>query len=289
MTASPHEFGAHDVDRALAFVEGQLSPAAAQAFLAECALADRARLQAMAADCKALRAAPAPLAPDELHESIMAAAERAELFAAQPRGGVYRPDFAAAAPAARQGARPWAVRWQSSVAAAAAVGLAATVAWVYWPARTAPRATPAPIPRDVAPVAYAAPANLLAHAPYAVVMEFEDPADAEARLQSAMHRADGSNLSCVCSGMCSQVVEGPPVTVDENGAPALHPALAEIPTHCLAIPAAELSRVLGTLAEEGASRIDARQDGRHAAAAAQWQLPSAGTVELPVFVVPPSR
>ncbi|MBL9141627.1 MAG: hypothetical protein JNK53_07155, partial [Phycisphaerae bacterium] len=139
-----------DLDRMLAFVDGDLSVAEGDALLSELPHAERARLIAMRADSQALRAVRAPAAPEALHEAIMTSLERAELFAPASTGtrtttGAHASRSGHAHPRPHQHAhadsgviaRPWAVRWRAPLSVAATLALAAGVTWVVWP-RSAP-------------------------------------------------------------------------------------------------------------------------------------------------------
>jgi len=265
-----------DLDRVLAFVDDECTEAEAAQLLADLDPAERAALEAMRLDARALRAMPAPHAPEALHEAIMSGLERAELFA--PIGRV-----AAAHPAAdseSQGvlARPWALRWRSAIGAAAVVGMLVTAGWLAWP-RPNPRTTPfvegpvAVVPATFAPTP----------APYALVLEFDDFDDAEAALRSAVQDSPAT-VTCVCSGHCTAMVEGPPHVVGEGDSQAEITAVANCPTHRVTVSACELPRVLGALVGGGEGAIETRHIG-----AERWSVPAGGMVELPVFIRPASN
>ncbi len=283
---------AREIDQALAYIEGTLSAVESERWLAAQSPAERARWRAMRQDALALQAMHAPEAPEELHESIMAAMERSELLAGAPRMATFaNSQRSGAAPypihtagqAAATGvvARPWAMRWRTAGALAAALVMTAGVGWALWP-RPLPMNDGARMPRAagaVVPAAYSP-----AHAPYAVVLEFDDVHEAEAVMRSVLGETQGAQLTCCCQGQCTQVVEGPPHLVKMDGDDAELMAIADIPSHNLVIPASELSRVLGALVGSGRGSIDVRQVNNTA-----WPAQTSGTVELPIFIVPSTR
>jgi hypothetical protein len=298
----PSSINARDLDRALGFIDGTLSAAESERLLSEQPAAERARLVAMRRDSQALRAMPAPGAPEELHEAIMSAAERAELFAGTPRlQRLHDADsnFARTAHAhASHGqhashasgvvARPWALRWRTLSSAAALFVMAAGVTWAVWP-RTLPRANkgselvqrPEVHGLSVAAAAYT-PGP--AHAPYAVVLEVEDENDAEAMMRSLANEIPGAHVTCCCRGQCTEVVEGPPLLVGKAGEASELVAIADAPSHQMVIPASELPRVLGTFVSSANGSIDQRR-----ILASTKAPPGSTTVELPIFIVPSPR
>lgn len=297
----PSPINARDLDRVLGFIDGTLSAADSERLLAEQSPVERARLHAMRGDAQALRAMPAPAAPEELHEAIMSAAERAELFASTPRLHRHHELDANAAVAANTHAsygshnahatgvvaRPWALRWRTLSSAAALFVMAAGVTWAVWP-RTVPRgngnervASPEDNGMSLAAAAYS-PAP--AHAPYAVVLEFDDENDAEAIMRSLANEIPGAHVTCCCRGQCTEVVEGPPHLVGKAGEASELLAIADAPSHQMVIPASELSRVLGTFVSSANGSIDQRR-----ILASAKTPPGSTTVELPIFIVPSPR
>lgn len=270
-----------DLDRMLAFLDDELPSLEAERLLADIGGAERARLLAMRQDARALRGLPAPAAPDELHEAIMAAAERVELLASP--GQSRRADVIASIGAedARSGARPWALGWRSMASAAAMVAMLAGAAWFVWPRTPIAPAAHEHARSVAAPVAFAPYAPVAA--PFALVLEYDDFDDADAALRSAMEEAPGSVL-CVCPSHCTTLVEGPPEMVEEGDSTAEFVPVAACTTHKISIPASELPRVLSTLVRSGNGTIQARRFG-----AERWNAPAMGNVELPVFIVPSGR
>jgi hypothetical protein len=268
---------AREIDQALAFIDGTMSASECERWLAAQSPAERAKWRAMRQDALALQAMHAPDAPEELHEAIMAAMERSELLAGSP----FQFNTPGQAIATGVVARPWALRWRTAGALAAVLVMGVSVGWALWP-RSLPTSDGARAPRTagaVVPAAYSP-----THAPYAVVLEFDDVHEAEAVMRSVMGETPGAQLTCCCQGQCTQVVEGPPHLVKMDGDDAELMAIADIPSHNLVIPASELSRVLATLVGSGRGSIDVRHVNNPA-----WPAHSNGTVELPIFIVPSTR
>lgn len=289
-----------DLDRMLAFIDGELPRAECEQLLGELSVAERAKLTAMRADAQGLRALRAPEAPEELHEAIMASLERSELLAGagSPVGATAgRGGYDAASARGVQGARgalgasgthegqgviarPWAVRWRAPLGIAAVLAAAVGVGWLVWPQPVTPVGPVAPSSGSFVPVAFAP-----VPAPFALVLEFDDFDDADAALRSAMQDSPEAHVMSECANHCTLRVEGPPHVVGSGQSAAKLVATANCPTHKVSIPASELPRVLGALVNSGNGTIQAQRMGSE-----RWRAPCAGTsVEVPVFIVPSDR
>lgn len=280
-----------DLDRMLAFIDGELPRAESEQLLGELSVAERAKLTAMRADAQGLRALRAPDAPEELHEAIMASLERSELLAgAGSRAGALQGHADRHTPASHAGqgahagqgviARPWAVRWRAPLGIAAVLAAAVGVGWLVWPQPVTPVGPSPGGPSSFVPVAFAP-----VPAPFALVLEFDDFDDADAALRSAMQDSPEAHVMSECANHCTLRVEGPPHVVGSGQSAAKLVATANCPTHKVSIPASELPRVLGALVNSGNGTIQAQRMGSE-----RWRAPCAGTsVEVPVFIVPSDR